>query len=72
MPSKLLVAARSAIAATCAAREVGSAKSAAMPPAGMASTIDGITRVPAARAADTNAAVVSVVRLPSTVIVLAS
>ncbi len=43
-----------------------------MPPAGMASTIDGTTRDPAARAAATKPAVVSADRLPSTVIVVAS
>ncbi len=59
--------------ATCAARKVGSANNAAMPPAGMASTIEGtISSAPASRAVATNCVVVSGARLPSTVIVVAS
>src|SRR3954469_15947880 len=72
MPSYPLAAARSAIVATWAARLAGSARTAAMPPAGIASTIDGTTLAPAARVEAMNCAVVSGGRLPVTAIVVAS
>src|SRR4029078_3593802 len=72
MPSYPLAAASSAIVATWAARLAGAASSAAMPPAGIASTIDGTTLAPAARVEAMNWAVVSGGRMPATAIVVAS
>src|SRR3954454_19337966 len=72
IPSYPLVATRPAIVATWAARCAGSASTAAMPPGGIASTIDGTTLAPAARVVAMNWAVVSGGRLPATAMVVAS
>src|SRR3954451_23544734 len=72
IPSYPLVATRPAIVATWADRCAGSASTAAMPPGGIASTIDGTTLAPAARVVAMNCAVVSGGRLPATAIVVAS
>ena len=55
-PAKSPVSAKSTNVATWARRVAGSARTAAIPPCGMASTIDGVTRTPPALAAARNAA----------------
>ena len=66
MPSYSPSAANAAIASTCCARVAGSARTAAIPPAGIASTIDGTTLAVEFRALSRNSAVISGLSLGST------
>ena len=60
--------ANATIASTCCARVVGSASTAAIPPAGIASTIDGTTLAVELRALSRNSSVNSALALGSTMI----